>query len=324
MRAMIVAAGLGTRLRPLTELLPKPALPVRGVPLIAFQLALLQRHGATEVAINLHHLPERLQAAAEHWCPPGLALRFSHERTLLGTGGGVRKLAAFLRESDPCLLLGGDMVLDFNLSALVAWHRTGGHSASLLLREDPRAGQFGTIGVDGEGRVRRIATRFDLGGERRAGVYAWANVVSPAIFDSLPEREAFNHLDDWWMPAQTRDAADVRGYVADADACRWEPIGTPQEYLDANLAVDFVSYLDLDQASRRAGATLLRDAAGRVSVVLGAGSVLGPGVALARAVVLDGERVPSGLRVSDGIFAAGAWCPAAPAVPAAALGGGAT
>jgi mannose-1-phosphate guanylyltransferase len=312
---MIVAAGLGTRLRPLTELLPKPALPVRGVPLIAFQLALLHRHGVREVAINLHHLPERLEAAAERWCPPGLALRFSREAELLGTGGGIRKLAGFLRESDPCLVIGGDMVLDYDLSALVGWHRAGGHTASLLLREDARAAQFGTIGVNHEGRVRRVATRFDLGGESRAGVYAWANVLSPAIFDSLPEREAFSHLDDWWVPAQARGAADVRGLVADADACRWEPVGTPSEYLHANLSVDAVSYLDLDRASQRAGARCVRGADGRVSIVLGAEASVGAGAELERAVVFAGERVPAGFVGKGGVFAAGAWVPA-PGEPA--------
>jgi NDP-sugar pyrophosphorylase family protein len=307
MRAMIVAAGLGTRLRPLTELLPKPALPVRGIPLIAFQLALLRRHGVREVAINLHHLPGRLEAAAEQWCPPGLALRFSREETLLGTGGGIRKLAAFLRESDPSLVIGGDMVLDFDLSALLAWHGAGRHAASLLLREDPRAAQFGTIGVDREGRVRRVATRFDLGGESRSGIYAWANALSPAIFDSLPDRESFSHLDDWWVPALAHGGADVRGLVADAAACRWEPVGTPSEYLDANLSVDAVSYLDVEASSRRAGARCVRDAAGRVSVVLGAGASLGEGVHLERAVVWGGERVPAGFAGTEGVFAGGAW-----------------
>ncbi|HEX2485148.1 MAG TPA: sugar phosphate nucleotidyltransferase, partial [Myxococcota bacterium] len=163
---MIVGAGLGTRLLPLTRLLPKPALPVRGVPLVAYQLALLASGGVREVVINTHHLPEMLEDAARSWCPNGVTLRFSRERELLGTGGGIRRVADFLRESDPCLLLGGDMLLDADLRALVAWHRAGGHDASLLLREDPRAERFGTIGVDSEGRVRRIASRFDLGSER--------------------------------------------------------------------------------------------------------------------------------------------------------------
>lgn len=314
MRAMIVAAGLGTRLLPLTRLLPKPALPVRGVPLVAFQLALLARSGASEVAINTHHLPRALEDAARAWCPPGVALRFSHERELLGTGGGIRRVADFLRESDPCLLLGGDMILDADLGALVAWHRAGGHDATLLLREDPRAERFGTIGVDSEGRVRRIASRFDLGSERRAGVYAWANVVASAAFDTLPEREAFGHLDDWWAPALARGEADVRGFVATASEVLWEPVGTPSEYLAANLAPLTLSYLDVDAAARRAGAEVRLGADGRPDLVVGAGARLGRGASLRRSVVFAGEVVPDGLHAEGGVFAGGAFvpCDAAP------------
>jgi mannose-1-phosphate guanylyltransferase len=322
MRAMIVAAGLGTRLQPLTDLLPKPALPVRGVPLVAYQLALLRDHGVREVVINVHHLAGALEAAAERWCPPGLELHFSRERELLGTGGGILRMADFLRESDPSLVIGGDMVLDFDLGGLTDWHRAGRHAASLLLREDPRAARFGTIGVDREGRVRRVAGRFDLGGECRAGVYAWANVLSPRIFDSAPERGAFSHLDDWWMPELSRGADDIRGLVATEDACLWEPVGTPAEYLAANLSLPALSFMDLDEASARAGARILRDAAGAPSVVLGAGARLAEDVELTRAVVWDGERVPAGFRGSGGVFAGGAWydCEAGEARAAARAG----
>ena len=78
MRAMILGAGLGTRLRPLTDLRPKPALPVRGLPVLAYTLALLARHGVREVAINLHHLPDQVRAVAERHRPEGMALHFSH------------------------------------------------------------------------------------------------------------------------------------------------------------------------------------------------------------------------------------------------------
>jgi len=315
---MIVAAGLGTRLLPLTRLLPKPALPVRGVPLVAFQLALLARHGAREIVINTHHLPDALEAAARAWRPDGVTLRFSREPELLGTGGGIRRVADFLRESDPCLLLGGDMVLDADLGALVRRHREGGHDVTLLLREDPRAGRFGTIGVDREGRVRRIADRFDLGEESRAGVYAWANVVSPAAFESMPAREAFGHLDDWWAPALARGRTDVRAHVAGPAEVVWEPVGTPAELLAANLAALSLSYLDLDAASRRAGAVVACGADGRPDLVLGAGARLGRGARLHRAVVFAGERVPDGLRAEGGVFAGGAWHPCDEAPPAAA------
>ena len=163
MRGMIVAAGLGKRLRPLTQLRPKPAVPVRGIPLVAYPLALLAQAGVHEVAVNVHHLPERLIEACEAWCPAGLALRFSEERELLDTGGGIARVASFLRESDPCLLIGGDMVVDLDVAALLELHRSSGRAVTAVLRRDERAAAFGTIGVDRSGRMRRVDRRFDLG-----------------------------------------------------------------------------------------------------------------------------------------------------------------
>jgi NDP-sugar pyrophosphorylase family protein len=305
---MIVAAGLGTRLAPLTRLRPKPALPVRGVPLVAFQLALLARHGVREVVINVHPLPELVIEAARRFAPPGLALRFSHEEQLLDTGGGIRRVADFLRESDPSLVLGADMLLDADLGALLARHRERRDAVTLLLRRDPRGAQFGTIGVDAEGALRRIGRRFDLGGEVDAGVYVWANVIAARALDTLPEREVFSHLDDWIAPRLTAGARDLRGEVTDVTRCAWEPVGTPAEYLAANLRPPRLSYFDVDAAARRAGTRL------EPGLVIGAGATLGAGARLRNAVVWDGERVPAGLRASGGVFAGGAFhsCGAAP------------
>jgi NDP-sugar pyrophosphorylase family protein len=301
---MIVAAGLGTRLRPLTELRPKPALPVRGIPLIAYTLALLARHGVTEVIVNAHHLPDILMDAARRHCPLDMELRFSIEAELLDTGGGIRRVAEYLRESDPCLIVAGDMMLDADLSALVATHRERGDAWTLLLRAgDPREKTFGTIGVDAENRLRRIGTRHDLGGENRAGLYAWANVVAARAFDSLPEREIFSHFDGWIAPQLASGATDIRGEILASSDFVWEPVGTPAEYLAANLDPIQLSYQAAVADAQHAGARIERD------VVIGAGAELGPGARLQRAGVWDGERVPDGLDASDGIFAGGAFHP---------------
>ena len=301
---MIVAAGLGTRLRPLTELRPKPALPVRGIPLVAYTLALLARHGVTDVIINAHHLPDILMDAARRHCPVGIDLRFSIEDELLDTGGGIRRVADFLRESNPCLIVAGDMLLDADLSALVATHRDRGDAWTLLLRAgDPREKTFGTIGVDSENRLRRIGTRHDLGGEHRAGLYAWANVVAARVFDSLPKRDIFNHFDHWIAPQLTSGATDIRGEILASEEFLWEPVGTPAEYLAANLDPIQFSYQATIADAQRAGARIEGD------VVIGAGAELGPGVQLQRAVVWDGEHVPDGLHASDGVFAGGVFHP---------------
>ena len=308
---MIVAAGLGTRLRPLTHLRAKPALPVRGLPLVAYTLALLRHHGVREAVVNTHHLPETLEDAARAHCPPGMALRFSRETELLDTGGGIRRVAAFLRESDPCLIVGGDMLVDVDLTALVAEHRARGDAVTLLLRDDPRSAQFGSVGVDANGLLRRIGSRLDLGGETRAGVYPWVNVVSPRALDALPEREIFSHFEGWLWPLVKAGARDVRGSFL---PCRWTPVGTPEEYLAANLAPQRFAWLDADARARALGVRFQDEC------VLGAGASLGAGARLRRVVVWEGERVPADLRVQDGVFAGGAFhalrAPAAGGTPA--------
>jgi NDP-sugar pyrophosphorylase family protein len=295
---MIVAAGLGTRLRPLTLHRPKPALPVRGLPLVAYTLALLRDHGVTEAVINVHHLPELLEEAARRHCPPGMSLRFSREETLLDTGGGIRRVAAFLRESDPCLVVGADMLLDADLGALLATHRARGDAVTMLLRDDPRTASFGSIGVDAEGAVRRIASLVDLGGETRAGVYTWANAVSARAFDAMPAREAFSIFRDWIAPMLRAGARDVRGEFL---PCRWEPVGTLGEYLTVNLDPPRLRHLDPDPVARREGVRFEDEC------VIGAGATIGAGASLRRAVVWDGEHVPAGLRARDGVFAAGVF-----------------
>jgi mannose-1-phosphate guanylyltransferase len=295
---MIVAAGLGTRLRPLTALRPKPALPVRGIPLVGYTLALLRHHGVREAVINTHHLPEQLEAAARAECPDGLRLHFSRETTLLDTGGGIRRVADFLRESDPCLIVGGDMLIDADLGALLRLHRERGDAVTMLLREDPREASFGGVGVDADERVRRIGSRFDLGGSVRSGIYTWVNVVAARTLESLPARESFSHFEGWWWPLLQSGARDVRASFA---PCRWEPVGTPLEYLEANLEPLRFPWFDADARARARGVRFEHDC------VLGAGASLGDGASLRKVVVWEGERVPPGLHAERGVFAGGAF-----------------
>jgi NDP-sugar pyrophosphorylase family protein len=296
---MILAAGLGTRLRPLSELRAKPALPVRGIPLVAYALRLLAHHGIGEVLLNLHHRPQSIERAVEQHCPPGLRVVYSREDEPLGTGGGIRAAAHFLRASDPCLVLAGDMLLDFDLGALLATHRARGSAVTFLLCDDRRADRFGTIGLDAGERVVRIARRMDLGGETCRGVYAHATLVAARALDALPERRVFSHLDGWIAPLLESGARDVRGVLAPAGTCLWEPVGTLAEYLEVNLAPHRLSYLDADALARALGVRL------EPGLVVGAGARLGAGASLERAVVWDGEQVPDGLRASDGVFAGG-------------------
>ncbi len=296
---MIVAAGLGTRLRPLTEWLPKPAVPVRGLPMIAYGLELLAAAGVTEVVINVHHLPDALMEAAERSRPRGLAIRFSHERDLLHTGGAIRRVASFLRESETSVILGGDMIVDLDLPGLIRGHAASGRAASLALADDPRVASFGSIGLDRLGRMRRIGKRFDLGGETQRGLYTWVNVVSARAYESMPDRDVFNHLEDWWGPLAAQRPDDVGGVVLAPPDCGWTPVGTPGEYLTANFSPTPLRYFDADARARSLGARL--DA----HVVAGPSAEVPADARLERVVVWPGERVAPGTRAAEGVFAGG-------------------
>jgi mannose-1-phosphate guanylyltransferase/phosphomannomutase len=179
-------------------------------------------------------------------------------------------------------------------------HRERGAAVTLLLREDAREVEFGSIGVDRAGVVSRIGSRFrfatDPRVEARAGLYAWANAVSARAFDSMPDREVFGHFDDWLAPRLAAGARDVHGAFV---PCTWEPVGTFAQYLAANRRPLPLTYVAADAAARAAGVRFEHDS------VIGAGASVGAGASLARVVVWDGERVPAGCRARDGVFAGG-------------------
>ena len=300
---MILAAGLGSRMQPLSALRPKPALPVRGVPVIGRLFELLAANGVTQVMVNLHWLADTMRETAERWCPAGLELFFSEEPELLGTGGGIARAADFLCDSDPSLVLAGDMLLDTDLAGFAARHRERGNAATLLLRSDPRTRTFGSVGIDAEGNVRRIGNDFDLGGSSVAGLFVGVRAFSPHCFDTLPRHGgAFEDLRDWLAPDLRAGRQPIRGEAAPPEDLGWEPIGTPSEYLRANLRFDERFALP-DAPPLAAGTHVSREQ------VIGRGATIPADVELERVVVWEEERVPAGLRASNGIFAGGRFVP---------------
>ncbi len=296
---MILAAGLGTRLRPLTDLCAKPALPVRGIPLIASLLELLNSHAVTQVIVNLHHKPETIRQAVEAFKPSGIEVVYSDEASPLGTGGGIRQAREFLMESDPCLVLAGDMLLDLDLGDVISRHRQREDLATLVLLQDSRVDRFGSIGIAKGGAVRRIAKSLNLGHEHAAGLFTGVRVFSRRALEGLPERESFEDLRDWLVPALEAGTPGVTGDLLTPDHCNWQPVGTPAEYLEANFRTPDLRYFDCDAKARERGVEL------RADLVIGADAHVEAGAQLSRCVVWDGESVRGDTRAADGVFAQG-------------------
>ena len=189
MKAMILAAGLGVRLRPLTDRTPKPLLPVAGRPLLVWNLLLLKRHGITDVLVNLHHLGDQIVQAVGDGTRFGLRVAYSHEPELQGTGGGIRQAAPFLKD-EPFLVLNGDTLSACDLTALIAAHRAGKALATLALREDPEAARWGPVTVDAGFRILQINDAPPLAPHAEPlpapCMFAGIHVMEPAVLDAIP------------------------------------------------------------------------------------------------------------------------------------------
>jgi NDP-sugar pyrophosphorylase family protein len=184
MKAMILAAGLGTRLRPITETLPKPLVPVAGRPLIAYVLAQLRAGGVRDVVVNLHHLPEAVRAALGDGSRWGVRILYSEEPELLDTGGGVYQARAWLDE--PFLVLNADSIHDVPLADLERFHRDRGGIATLVLRRDAEAERYGLLHVDASHRLRRFRGEpRDVPGPLTALMYAGVGIWEPRVFDFM-------------------------------------------------------------------------------------------------------------------------------------------
>jgi mannose-1-phosphate guanylyltransferase len=229
---MVLCAGLGTRLRPLTDRVPKPAVPVCGVPLVRWSFALLAHAGARRAVVNVHHLPEVMTAAAEAAArAAGLELAVSREPVIAGTGGALREARALLTGADAIAVVNGDILFDVDLAAAAAAHSASGALATMVLMEMPPGAKYATVETDASGAVRRIAGRFGPGGE---GLSPWhftgVHVLSPALLDEVPaapfELDVNRHVYPRLMERGLVRAFHAAGY--------WNDLGTPERYLAAN------------------------------------------------------------------------------------------
>jgi NDP-sugar pyrophosphorylase family protein len=181
MKAMILAAGRGTRLRPLTEGLPKPLITVAGRPLIAYPLLQLRALGVRDVVVNLHHLAPSMRHALGDGSRFGVRIIYSEEPELLDTGGGVYRARAWLDET--FLILNADTLHDVPLADVVDFHRQRGGIATLVLRRDAEAERYGLIEVDAAARVRRFRGQpRDCPQPLRPLMYAGVSVWEPRVF----------------------------------------------------------------------------------------------------------------------------------------------
>jgi len=213
MKAMVLAAGEGTRLRPLTYTTPKVMLPLAGRPMLEYIVGWLRTNGIMDIAINLSHLPEVVMEWLGDGEKLGVRMRYSLEEQALGTAGALSRLRDFF--DDTFLVVYGDMLTDMDVRALADYHRSKAALATLTLFEveEPRA--YGIVEVDSEGRIRRFVEKPSPGETTSNLANAAIYVLEPEVMDSIPS-ETFYDFGFDVFPRLLREGAPLYGYVTDA------------------------------------------------------------------------------------------------------------
>jgi len=293
--AFVLAAGFGTRLRPLTLDRPKPLVPVCGVPALAYSLALCAEHGFTDVIVNAHYLGEQLDAwtGTHEGCRVQVHLE---EPEILGTGGGLKAVADRLAER--FVVLNADVLHAFDLAALAAQVRPGG--AAMVLRPSDDAERYGVVAADATQTVVQLVSLADAPAEgevQRDTHFTGIHALDRAALAWVPDgfacivRSAYQTL----VPQRKVGAVREDGVWLDA--------GDPLAYLEANLSVlrDDVT-LAIDPFERAASGRRMGTVFGKLPhdvrvlgpVWIGKGAVIEPGARLSHCVIGAGARVPAG------------------------------
>jgi mannose-1-phosphate guanylyltransferase / phosphomannomutase len=230
MKAVVMAGGEGSRLRPLTLGRPKPMLTVVNRPLLGHILGLLKQHGITDVVMTLQYLPAQIQDFFGDGKSLGMNIEYVIEEIPLGTAGSVKGAEAFIPDSEPFLVISGDALTNFDLTALVNYHRDRGARLTVALYHVPDPLEYGVISVDPSGRIAQFlekpSWREVISDTVNTGIY----VVQPEVLARIPANQPTDWSQDIF-PGMLADAEPLYGFV---EGGYWCDIGTLAEYRRAN------------------------------------------------------------------------------------------
>jgi NDP-sugar pyrophosphorylase family protein len=293
---MILAAGLGTRLWPLTEDRTKPAVPFLGKPLVQYAVEYARQAGIRDVVVNLHHRPESVRDVLGDGHRFGARIEYSFEPEILGTGGALDKVRDLLA-GDDFVVLNGKIVTDIDLRAAIDTHRSRGAIATLVLKPNARREHFTIVHLDDQGDIARFEgfpddpSHHGLPGAPL--MFTGIQVLSPRIFDFIP-RGCFSHTTTSAFPAAIRAGERVAAHVADGE---WRELSTLERYLGESLAVMRTRGLAVVAGE----GSHIEDGAEVERAVLWNGVVVARGATVRDAVLGDGVRIGSGERIEGAV-----------------------
>ena len=300
MKAMLLGAGMGRRLLPMSWTVPKPALPVLGRPIGVEILRRLRRFGVEEAVVNLHHLPDAVRTVLtqpnEGYLP---RLHFTYEPVILGTGGGIGNAASLLRGDGPILVHNCDFLSDIDIEAVARAHRQSGLLATLVLVA-PRPG-YSKVEVDSAGRVVSLGGKPHVDPSRVAAshVFTGCHVIDERVLDLIPAGRPSSIVSDAYLDLAARGQLGSfvhRGF--------WWEFGTPEAYLEGSLRL-----FDLppEQLGRMTSHDPIRSVGGG-TVAMGAGATVQDGAEIDGRLALGlASLVARGARLRDCVILGESW-----------------
>lgn len=294
MKAVVMAGGEGSRLRPLTIGRPKPMVPVVHRPAMGHILHLLKQHGIQDVVVTLQYMADLIQDYFGDGSSLGMNIQYAIEETPLGTAGSVKNAQDFLDE--PFLVISGDALTDFNLTEILRFHQQVGAMATLTLYRVPNPLEYGVVIIDGEGRITQFLEKPSWGEVISDTVNTGIYVLEPEVLEDVPPNKSFDFAKDLF-PILLERGTPLYGYVATG---YWTDIGNIQEYMRA--CEDLLEgRVQMDPPGQPLDATVW--AGGEVEIAPDArlyGPVyLGDGVKLKQGVVIHGPAVVDDSTIVD-------------------------
>jgi NDP-sugar pyrophosphorylase family protein len=287
MKAMILAAGFGTRLRPLTDMKPKALMPVTNKPILARNIEYLFSHDITEIIVNAHHHHQQIVDYLREESLSSLNIEVKVEPKILGTGGGIKNTEGFWNK-EPFFVINSDILTDINLAAVYQVHQTSGALVTLVLHDcEP----YNQVQVDEQWNIIDIAKSNTPGRLAFTGIH----VINPEILSRIPQGkfsdiiECYRELIRQNKPVR---ACLVKGHY-------WRDIGSIQSYLEANRELAGNSFVIGPGCSMDSSVKLMDWG------VIGENSRLGKNVALQRSVLWEGVTVKEGIKVVDAVVTSG-------------------
>jgi len=303
MKGIILAAGFGTRLWPLTEDRTKPAIPFLNHPLIAYSVEYLASFGIRDIIVNLHHQPDSIRRALGDGSRFGVKIHYSHEEEIMGTSGALDRVRDMLADDD-FVVINGKIVTNIDLNEAIAAHRSEQAIATLILRENVAREHFSIVEIGYSNRITRFAGFPEPVRSEMLSLEASANnpsmsvtrvesvplmftgiqVLSPRIMDYVP-RNCFSHSTIHVYPCAMEAGETVLAHISSGN---WYEMSTLDRYLEASLL-------------------LMRERG--LSVLQGEGCEIGEGAFVQESVLWDGVIVEPGARVTNSVLADGVRIP---------------